>query len=96
MAKRARNEIGEPDDIELLNVHRYPESVPPALLAHVRNSKGCQNRLQELLKTVPNRRPGRFVREAALSAEPAAEGDSSAPSAAPESAWGRIRRYLLG
>lgn len=41
------------DDVELLNVHRYPDTVPPATLAHVRNSRACQKRLEELLKMTP-------------------------------------------
>lgn len=41
------------DDIELLNVHRYPDTVPPATLAYVRNSRACQKRLEELLKMTP-------------------------------------------
>ena len=42
-----------PDDIDLLNMHRFPELAPPSLLTYVRNSKVCQKRLQELLKNIP-------------------------------------------
>lgn len=45
-----------PDDIELLNVHRYPESYPGSIVAHIRNSKSCQKRLEDLLKGIPTRR----------------------------------------
>lgn len=94
MARRVRTELEEPDDIELLNVHRYPESVSPALLAYVRNSKNCQHRLQELLKTVPNRRQGRFSREAAIAGgEPEAADATALPI---ETAWTKVKRYLLG
>lgn len=96
MARRARTEFEEPDDIELLNVQRYPESVAPALLAHVRNSKACQQRLQELLKTVPHRRTGRFTREAAVSVSADEAEGTEVPAPVNESAWERIRRYLLG
>lgn len=44
------------DDIELLNVHRYPDSMPPSAVAFVRNSKACQKRLEELLKAVPGKK----------------------------------------
>lgn len=42
------------DDIELLNIHRYPDSVPASVLAFVRNSRACQKRLEELLKVMPS------------------------------------------
>ncbi len=92
MAKRTRPEEEVLDDIELLNAHRYPESMAPALVAHVRASKACQQRLQELLRSVPHRR-GRV----AMDAGPAdAESEAGSPTAAGESLWKRMRRYLLG
>lgn len=45
-----------PDDIELLNVHRYPESMPASVVAFVRNDRGCQRRLEELVKIIPGKR----------------------------------------
>ena len=58
MAKsRASEQI--PDDIDLLNIHRYPDSVSPSLMAQVRNSKICQKRLEELVKALPGRRATR-------------------------------------
>lgn len=44
------------DDIELLNVHRYPESMPPAVIAFVRKDRDCQRRLEELVKGTPGKR----------------------------------------
>lgn len=44
------------DDIELLNVHRYPESMPQAVISFVRNDKACQRRLEELVKGTPGKR----------------------------------------
>ncbi len=44
------------DDIELLNVHRYPESMPPAVVSVVRNDKACQRRREELVKGTPGKR----------------------------------------
>ncbi|MBE7437011.1 MAG: hypothetical protein HS115_01055 [Spirochaetales bacterium] len=55
---RSKNTDGI-DDIELLNIHRYPESVTPSVLAFVRNSRACQKRLEELLKVMPARPRGR-------------------------------------
>jgi hypothetical protein len=40
----------------LLNIHRYPESMPASLVAFVRNDRACQRRLEELVKTVPGKR----------------------------------------
>ncbi|MCR9141410.1 MAG: hypothetical protein NXI24_04100 [bacterium] len=45
-----------PDDIELLNVHRYPESMPASVVAFVRNDRSCQRRLEELAKSTPGKR----------------------------------------
>lgn len=45
-----------PDDIELLNVHRYPESMPASVVAFVRNDRACQRRLEELVKIIPGKR----------------------------------------
>ncbi len=45
-----------PDDIELLNVHRYPESMPASVVAFVRNDRNCQRRLEELVKGTPGKR----------------------------------------
>ena len=57
----AKTRVSEnlPDDIELLNIHRYPDTVPPSRLAQIRNSKVCQKRLEELLKTIPGKRAAR-------------------------------------
>lgn len=52
MAK-ARSSDSVPDDIELLNIHRYPEMYAASAVAHVRNSKACQKRLEDLLKNMP-------------------------------------------
>lgn len=43
------------DDIDLLNAHRYPESVPAWVLAQVRNNKDYQRRLEDLLKASDKR-----------------------------------------
>lgn len=51
MARR-RPEI-EIDDIELLNVYRYPEAYSASLITQLRNSKDAQRRLEELLRTMP-------------------------------------------
>ncbi|MBL8020933.1 MAG: hypothetical protein JNM27_14780 [Leptospirales bacterium] len=55
MAAR-KDEDGLMDDIELLNIHRYPESVPASMVAQIRNSKVYQKRLEELLKGMPTGR----------------------------------------
>jgi len=55
MAK-SRPSTSIPDDIDLLNIHRYPESVPASMLAYVRNSRACQKRLDELLKNMQMKR----------------------------------------
>lgn len=61
MAKsRSGQEI--PDDIELLNIHTFPDSVSPSRLAFIRKSKICQKRLEELLREVPGH-VGRGVRK---------------------------------
>jgi len=54
-----RDEDGLLDDIELLNIHRYPESVPASLVAQVRNSKTYQKRLEDLLKGMATGRKNR-------------------------------------
>lgn len=55
MAAR-RDEDQSIDDIDLLNIHRYPETAPASLVAQVRNSKIYQKRLEELLKGLPTGR----------------------------------------
>jgi hypothetical protein len=55
MAAR-RDEDQSIDDIDLLNIHRYPETVPASIVAQVRNSKIYQKRLEELLKGLPTGR----------------------------------------
>lgn len=91
------------DDIELLNVHRYPDSMPPALVAHVRNSRACQRRLEELLKVLPGRRRdanhwnplGRPSAGAADDAQPAARSAAAAPAETPAGAGEfRLGDYL--
>ena len=47
---------GPLDDIELLNVHRYPESMPASIVAQVRNNRIYQKRLEDLLKGLPGKR----------------------------------------
>lgn len=58
MAAR-KDDDGLMDDIELLNIHRYPESVPASMVAQIRNSKVYQKRLEELLKGMPTGRRSR-------------------------------------
>ncbi len=58
MAARKEDEL-ELDDITLLNVHRYPDSVPASVVAQVRNSKAAQKRLEELLKGMSGGRRSR-------------------------------------
>lgn len=60
MAK-IKNSESIPDDIELLNIHRYPESVPASTIAFVRNSKVCQKRLEDLLKGMPQNKGVRGI-----------------------------------
>ncbi|MCB1304281.1 MAG: hypothetical protein KDK37_08385 [Leptospiraceae bacterium] len=52
---RKKAEALELDDIELLNIHNYPESYPRSVVNQVRNDKGAQRRLEELLRDLPNR-----------------------------------------
>ncbi len=56
MAKARSSSDSVPDDIELLNIHRYPEMYAASAVAHVRNSKACQKRLEDLLKNMPGTR----------------------------------------
>ncbi|MEQ9362691.1 MAG: hypothetical protein RIF32_00525 [Leptospirales bacterium] len=37
-------------------MHRYPESMPASVVAFVRNDRGCQRRLEELVKGTPGKR----------------------------------------
>ena len=53
---RSRSSEKEFDDIELLNIHRYPESYPAGVVASVRNSRVYQKRLEDLLRGLPDRR----------------------------------------
>lgn len=46
------------DDITLLNVHRYPESVPSSVVSFVRNDRNCQRRLEDLIKGLPGGKRG--------------------------------------
>ncbi|MCE9596532.1 MAG: hypothetical protein K8S54_01060 [Spirochaetia bacterium] len=75
MAAR-KDEDGLMDDIELLNIHRYPESVPASMVAQIRNSKVYQKRLEELLKGIPTGRRSRVevVVDQSKSAEEAPSG----------------------
>ncbi|MBU44674.1 MAG: hypothetical protein CMN76_15740 [Spirochaetaceae bacterium] len=43
------------DDIELLNIHNYPESYPKSVVNQVRNNRVFQKRLEELLRDMPQR-----------------------------------------
>lgn len=43
------------DDIELLNIHNYPESYPRSVVNQVRNNRAAQKRLEELLRDMPLR-----------------------------------------
>ncbi|MBI39151.1 MAG: hypothetical protein CMF59_06100 [Leptospiraceae bacterium] len=43
------------DDIELLNIHNYPESYPKSVVNQVRNNRLAQKRLEELLRDMPQR-----------------------------------------
>ncbi|MEQ8350640.1 MAG: hypothetical protein RH862_04100 [Leptospiraceae bacterium] len=43
------------DDIELLNIHNYPESYPKSVVNQVRNDRLAQKRLEELLREMPQR-----------------------------------------
>lgn len=47
---------GLPGDIDLLNLHRYPESMPASFIKQVQNSKVCQKRLEEIVKDLPGGR----------------------------------------
>lgn len=90
MAKRSRAAEPEPDDIDLLNAHRYPEGAAPGVQAHLRNSKVSQKRLEELLKALPVRRGGRVRMEP--SAETGGQPETAATPA--QGMWQRIRRAL--
>lgn len=82
-----------PDDIELLNIQRYPESAPASLVAFVRNSKLCQKRLEELLKGLPGRKPGKSVPDY----RPPVDSGSMTVSTAPPASKGAgqmIKKYL--
>lgn len=81
------------DDIELLNIHRYPDSVPPATLAYVRNSRACQKRLEELLKSTPLKKAsGRANIEKLL---PEGQGDQEQRSRpAPAEKSGRKKNFF--
>ncbi|MBX7058372.1 MAG: hypothetical protein K1X75_09940 [Leptospirales bacterium] len=89
------------DDIELLNVHRYPESMPPAIVAHVRNSRACQRRLEELLKGLPGRRReaanwNPLERQQTPVVEQSSDANSAAPASPPEGGGvGQMLRKLF-
>lgn len=53
------------DDIQLLNIYRYPEFYPEALYMRVRNSRVAQKRLEELLRGIPDHRIARNRQQAA-------------------------------
>jgi len=95
---RSKNTDGI-DDIELLNIHRYPESVPPSVLAFVRNSRACQKRLEELLKVMPARPRARRSIDILLPVEES-ESDASLPVDSPArtppqpTLWQRLRQRL--
>lgn len=76
MAAR-REEDQSIDDIDLLNIHRYPETVPASVVAQVRNSKVYQKRLEELLKGLPTGRRRSGGSETPAPQEPAANQPSS-------------------
>ncbi len=84
------------DDIELLNIHRYPESHPASLVAQVRNSKVCQKRLEELLKSLPGKGGKHrvlFDYTAPATAAPA-EGAPAPRKAGFQGAWDALRKAL--
>lgn len=68
----AKHEI---DDIDLLNAHNYPESLPGAIVAKIRNSRESQKRLEELLKFIPSGR--RSSKKDITTFLPEKEGESS-------------------
>ncbi|MCB1169778.1 MAG: hypothetical protein KDK25_05560 [Leptospiraceae bacterium] len=69
MAKKKQESLPL-DDIELLNIHNYPESYPRSVVNQVRNNRAAQKRLEELLREMPQR--GRKRRnEAAFQVEEA-------------------------
>lgn len=76
MAAR-RDEDQGIDDIDLLNIHRYPETVPASVVAQVRNSKVYQKRLEELLKGLPTGRRRQGGSDMPAPEQPAAKPPSS-------------------
>lgn len=54
--------VEEMDDIDLLNLYRYPESFPEKLQQDFRNSKSAQKRVEELLREIQRSNPGRPVK----------------------------------
>lgn len=86
MAAR-RDEEHELDDITLLNVHRYPDSVPASIVASVRNSKAAQKRLEELLKGMAGGRRSRVE-------VPVPEGQQQAAPEAPSSLRDLIKKFI--
>ncbi|MCB1137757.1 MAG: hypothetical protein KDK23_03335 [Leptospiraceae bacterium] len=54
MAKKKQESVPL-DDIELLNIHNYPESYPRSVVNQVRNNRVAQKRLEELLRDMPQR-----------------------------------------
>lgn len=95
MAKRPDDSVPF-DDIELLNIHRYPESHPASLVAQVRNSKVCQKRLEELLKTLPGKGgKNRVLFDYTAPPVPSAVESPSAPQKGGlQSAWDAVRKAL--
>ncbi|MCB1175825.1 MAG: hypothetical protein KDK39_19780, partial [Leptospiraceae bacterium] len=83
----------EVDDIDLLNAHRYPDSMTASELAHIRNSPLSQQRLTRLLKEIPSsRRSGRdkdislFLPDQDAPAESGADADEDYEAEYDESA----------
>ncbi|HBS03754.1 MAG TPA: hypothetical protein DEA96_02235 [Leptospiraceae bacterium] len=79
------------DDIELLNIHNYPESYPKSVVNQVRNNRIAQKRLEELLRDMPQR--GRRKRsEAAFQVDEQALEEMKSDSTPPEQGKGGFFR----
>lgn len=93
----------EIDDIDLLNIYRYPENYPRELVAGVQSSKDLQKRLESLLRAAAGPVPRTNQKQAAQPPShgtvsqipPRAEGQKSAAAhGKPKSGVGQIAKLI--
>lgn len=92
-----------PDDIELLNIHAFPDSVSSSRLSFVRKSKICQKRLEELLRDLPGHSGRNVVKNPNIlfqvtpeeNEEAATDPDAENESEQPTSVVSRILKFIF-